>query len=84
MAEIIIEILKLIIEFSRFLLTAWITAKIVVHEMKKDFYSNIEQEEYNQRTGKEQRRAEWEQWKAQREFEEFEQWKRQKDENAKT
>lgn len=56
-------------------------AKIVVQEIKQEFFTyNEEAEKW---TAKEQHRAEWEQWKAQREYEEFEEWKRQKDEGAK-
>lgn len=60
----------------------WLAAKIVVRELRQEiFYNNEEAEQW---TSKDQHRAEWEQWKAQREYEEFEQWKRQKEESAKT
>lgn len=63
------------------LLIVWLSAKIVIKEIKKEFFTyNVEAEQW---TTKDQHRAEWEQWKAQREFEEFEQWKRQKDESSK-
>lgn len=82
MKEIIIEAIVILgIWFVLGIFFLKVAAKIVIEEIKEEFFTYNDEEP--QWTAKDLHRMEWEQWKAQREYEEFEEWKRKKDEGAK-
>ena len=73
--------IELIIATGYSLLMVWLAAKIIIGEIKKEIFTyNTETKQW---TEKEQKQAEWERWKNEREYEEFEQWKRKKEEHNK-
>lgn len=74
--ELLRGIAAIALGFTLEALGIWIATKIVIGELKKEFFTY--REETAKWTEKERHRAEWEQWKQEREYEEFEQWRREK------